>query len=349
LQVQSLTSKSSAPGLDLKTVLAGRIARAASVFCVDEIILFDDGQSEATNDRTQNRRPDQHARGKDQKRDPNALLELLLSYSECPPHLRKALFEYHADLGKSGLLPSLDIPHHLKADEWCQYREAVSIGPITATDYNNGTPHKKQKLGQHSGAVETLVDAGFPVSVPAEIPPHTRLTIKFASEAEPHNWSAAYNDTASYDTNTRPQISAQPVDPAAPREEGGYYWGYTVRRATSLSSVFTESPFDDGYDVSIGTSERGVPLQNALSPETSSPLPVKASHALLVIGGVAGLEVAVEADKELASKGIGRDNVGDLFDFYVNVCPGQGSRTIRSEEALWIALGQLRSWVTQAL
>jgi predicted SPOUT superfamily RNA methylase MTH1 len=243
------------------------------------------------------------------------------------------------------LLPSLDIPHHFKAEEWCQYREAVSVGPADANGFGEGAPYKKQK--RSSIRPETIVDAGFPVTVAGEVPPHTRLTIKFSSHEEPRGWPASYNNTSSWDA--APQISADAVDPAAPREEAGYYWGYTVRRAATLSAVFTESPFEDGYDVSIGTSERGEPLQDSLSSTSSNPLPETSSHTLLVIGGVAGLEVAVEADKELAEKGIGRDNVGDLFDFYVNVCPGQGSRTIRSEEALWIALGQLRNWVMEAL
>jgi len=34
----------SAQSFDLKVQLAGRIARAAAIFCVDEIIIFDDGE-----------------------------------------------------------------------------------------------------------------------------------------------------------------------------------------------------------------------------------------------------------------------------------------------------------------
>ena len=47
------------------------------------------------------------------------------------------------------------------------------------------------------------------------------------------------------------------VAPSAPRTKLGLYWGYTVRLADSLSSVFTQSPFKGGYDHTIGTSERG--------------------------------------------------------------------------------------------
>lgn len=64
---------------------------------------------------------------------------------------------------------------------------------------------------------------------------------------------------------------------------------------------------------------------------------------LLVFGGVAGLEAAARADEELA--GLGVEDPGTLFEYWVNVCPGQGSRTIRTEEALWLGLMGLRDVV----
>lgn len=46
----------------------------------------------------------------------------------------------------------------------------------------------------------------------------------------------------------------------------------------------------------------------------------------MVFGGLQGLEASVDADPNL--------DVSDpsvLFDLYLNTCPGQGSRTIRTE------------------
>lgn len=63
---------------------------------------------------------------------------------------------------------------------------------------------------------------------------------------------------------------------------------------------------------------------------------------LVVFGGVGGLEVASKADSELGAKGINAENVSDLFDHWINVLPGQGSRTIRTEEAVWLGLMGLR-------
>lgn len=88
-----------------------------------------------------------------------------------------------------------------------------------------------------------------------------------------------------------------------------------------------------------------IAFNNGSATEESRKLPPKFSHALVVFGGVAGLEAAAAADQELSDKGIGKANIGELFDFWVDACPGQGSRTIRTEEAVWLALSQLHSWV----
>ncbi|KAL8643747.1 MAG: hypothetical protein Q9210_007573, partial [Variospora velana] len=67
------------------------------------------------------------------------------------------------------------------------------------------------------------------------------------------------------------------------------------------------------------------------------------NHMLIVFGGVAGLEAAVEADDELRKMGVKEPK--NLFDYWVNLCPGQGSRTIRTEEAIWLGLMGLREVV----
>lgn len=57
------------------------------------------------------------------------------------------------------------------------------------------------------------------------------------------------------------------VPPSTPTIESGLYWGYQVRLADSLAAVFSESPYasEGGYDVSIGTSERGTPIEGILN------------------------------------------------------------------------------------
>ncbi|KAF4028115.1 putative RNA methyltransferase [Phytophthora infestans] len=95
------------------------------------------------------------------------------------------------------------------------------------------------------------------------------------------------------------------VSSAEPREQLGVYWGYTTRVASSLSNVWTDCPFAGGYDL-------------------------KFRHALVVFGGVAGIEECVDADEKVPVSG---EDSNTLFDMWVNTCPEQGSRTIRSESS----------------
>jgi predicted SPOUT superfamily RNA methylase MTH1 len=282
----------------MKNALAGQIARACAVFCVDEVIVFNDGQ-------TPIRAPERD--GYTAYSDPNFFLYHVLSYLETPPHLRKALFPMHPDLRTAGALPSLDMPHHLRANEWCPFREGVSVG---ATQVN--------------GQAATLLDCGLPnrVTVPLELDPQTRLTVRV-----PENENG----------------EGEAVAPDTPREEAGYYWGYSVRQAPSLGAVFTECPFDGGYDMSVGTSERGTTLSTLLESGDPSYIEPSWKHLVIVFGGVSGLEAALSADRELLNAGV--TEVKDLFDRWVNLVPGQGSRTIRTEEAVWVGLTGLRSVV----
>jgi methyltransferase len=200
------------------------------------------------------------------------------------------------------------MPHHLRANEYCPYREGVTTTSSRASTY---------------------VDVGLPdqyLMKDMQIPARTRVTAKLGVDG-----------------------TATPVSPSAPREEAGYYWGYTARQAGSLSAVFTECAFDGGYDLCIGTSERGNELEEVLSSLNSSSTSASKhreiphyTHLLITFGGPTGLETAWRNDPELAGKGM----VRDLFDLYVNVLPGQGSRTIRTEEAVWIGLMGLQRVIT---
>lgn len=59
-----------------------------------------------------------------------------------------------------------------------------------------------------------------------------------------------------------------------------------------------------------------------------------------MFGGLEGLEAAVKADKS-----INCSTPDELFEHYLNVVPGQGSRIIRTEEAIPITLATLRSMI----
>ncbi|KAI9893413.1 MAG: hypothetical protein M1814_006710 [Vezdaea aestivalis] len=311
---------SSAQTHELKTLLAGTIARALAVFSVDEVIIFSDDpqyppQSNGYVDKTAYTGYD----------DPCRFLTHLLSYLETPPYLRRTLFSMHPDLRTAGALPSTDMPHHLRADEWCQYREGLT----------HSNPHPDGQNSRNVKDTATLVDIGLNAQalINTSVPPGVRVTLKFS-------------DSASLPARHSEPIEANAIAPWQPREEAGYYWGYGTRQADSLSAVFTESSFEGGYNFSIGTSERGEDLQKAsdtLKAELADGSRERWKHVLVVFGGVAGLEAAVKADPKLAEMEVYKPE--SLFDAWVNAVPGQGSRTIRTEEAVWLALMGLRDLV----
>ncbi len=47
------------------------------------------------------------------------------------------------------------------------------------------------------------------------------------------------------------------VSPTAPRDEDGTFWGYATRPALSINAIFAECPYKGGYNLRVGTSERG--------------------------------------------------------------------------------------------
>jgi predicted SPOUT superfamily RNA methylase MTH1 len=136
-------------------------------------------------------------------------------------------------------------------------------------------------------------------------------------------------------------FKGEAVSQRSPVELHGVYWGYNVRLAGGLSSVLTECPWPEGYDLILGTSERGE--HRVDSSEFCLPV---FQRVLIVFGGVAGLEDAASSDTALGAAGIA--HVSDMFDMYVNTCPFQGSRTIRTEEAIGISLASLQPAIKAA-
>ncbi len=143
--------------------------------------------------------------------------------------------------------------------------------------------------------------------------------------------------------NARPSKknhTGEAVAPSAPRQEAGLYWGYETRVAGSLGEVFSGCPFPEGYDLTIGTSERGTV---SVDDEGFALRPFL--RLLVVFGGVHGIEASVECDESLQLSG---ERAYEMFNMWVNVCPGQGSRTIRTEEAVFIAMSRLSPYVLQS-
>ena len=277
---------------ELRTYLGGQIARALAVFNVDEVIIFDD---ERTSKEATKKTTDGEFDGIGKHGQGCLQLARILQFLECPQYLRKAFFPIHKDLKYAGVLNPTDMPHHLRATEKSEFREGVVL---------DRPPTKRGSLVNVGLQKDMIVDK--------ILTPGLRVTVRLDPE------------------QTGSKIYGSVVSPSTPRVESGMYWGYSVRLAESLSAVFAGTPYKEGYDLSVGTSERGVNVDDCQLDEGFQ-------HLLVVFGGVRGLEAALEVDEKLEG-----DDPEPLFDRYLNTCPQQGSRTIRTEEAVLVTLAALR-------
>lgn len=289
-----------AQSLELATRLAGQIARAATIFRVDEVVVFDNKSSSIDESRatTATECTSHNESGA-------AFLVQILEYLETPQYLRKTLIQKHDSLRLVGLLPPLDAPHHLRKHEWGPYREGVTL---------------KEKAPSSGG---TLVDVGLNknIMINEALDPGIRVTVSMGTNR-----------------NLNENFPREIVSPSKPKEEGGLYWGYKVRYASNISAVFKDSPYKGGYDHVIGTSEHG---QFVKPSELSLP---SFRHLLIAFGGLAGLEEGIEEDANLKGK-----KPKEVFHSYFNTCPNQGSRTIRSEEAIFISLQYFQEPINKVL
>jgi predicted SPOUT superfamily RNA methylase MTH1 len=279
---------------ELRTYLAGQIARAACIYNVDEIIVFDD--KPVSNVTTTKMHQIETAEGVKIGRPCVIQFARILQYLECPQYLRKFFFPIHNDLKFSGLLNPLDSQHHLRTTSEFLFREGIVTNK----------PHAKGCFVNVGLLNDVLVDK--------QLPENIRVTVKLP---------------LSSDLKSK-KLRGIVVSPSEPRKTTGIYWGYNVRIANSISQVFSQSPYEEGYDVTIGTSDKGSDIN---ATESKS---LKYHHLLVVFGGVFGLESAVENDDNLMA-----DDPSMLFDHYLNVVPQQGSRTVRTEEAVLITLAAL--------
>jgi hypothetical protein len=278
---------------ELRSYLVGQIARACTIFCVDEIVIFSSEDAA---------RPG--VGGGSSRTDGSVFMARVLQYLECPPYLRKNIFPMHPDLRCVGALAPLDAANHPRSNEACPYREGlVSEKPARATG--------------------SFAVVGLPKEIPVDrtLPAGTRVTVRMP------------------DPSSKGGVGVV-VPPREPREKLGLHWGYSVRMAKDLPAVWSECPFSGGYDLSIGMSDKGD--TRWLEPGYRMPT---FKHLLLVFGGADGLEAVVESNTEIAMSGVDTES---LFDMYLNLCPGQGSRTIRTEEAVFVGLAALQPHTRRA-
>ncbi|CDW57349.1 Methyltrn RNA 3 domain containing protein [Trichuris trichiura] len=287
-----------AQSAELRSYLAGQIARTLTIFCVDEVVVYDEVAQLTSSD------CDMIERGVFGGESGNAIMVKILRFLECPQYLRKHLFPLSPDLRWAGLLNPLNSSHHLTKDELSiPFREAVVL-------------EKPSKPGHGSWCYAGLKRE---VEIDKSLVPGTRVTLEVVDKGGDHKWR-----------------KAKVVSPLKPAKTIGRYWGYNVRLAKSLNAALSECPYKSGYDLLIGTSDKGRNVDEVTVPSFK--------HALIVFGGLKGIEYCVENDES-----IGTNDVASLFNLYINTCPNQGCRSIRTEEAMLITLSALQPKLQSAV
>ncbi|KAG6513111.1 hypothetical protein ZIOFF_023419 [Zingiber officinale] len=409
-----------AQSLELATLLAGQVARAATIFRIDEVgaalsnnVVVFGNKASADDDSI-------HPVNNEESQSGALFLVRILQYLETPQYLRRRLFPMHKSLKFVGLLPPLDAPHHLRKHEWCPFREGVTLDanpsnsegtsvdvglnkmftPLAyitfvanyiiiwickAVDcvHSDQTDMRTQSFNSYLQTilVEGVLEPGKRVTVAMGENRSTELVLakvlnglsSFSYESENKLFLCEMlsgiilrclnNDeqgllsslirvflllehhTCMFVSLCKDALLTnyicldgfKKVVSSSQRDQICIYWGYKVRYASNLSNVFKNCSYKRGYDHIIGTSEHGLVVN-------SSELEIPSfRHLLIVFGGLAGLEESIKEDDSLKGK-----DVHDVFNSYLNTCPLQGSRTIRTEEAIFISLQYFQDPIKRA-
>jgi len=147
---------SDVPSLIEKTFKVGQIARAASIFRVERIVVY--------------------RASKGDSREDGFLIRDLLSYAETPQYLKKKLFPISESLRYAGMMPPLRTPHHPLESTRIDYREGfvlksgkmgstVDIGlraPVTSGEHLTTNTRVTMMLDQRSGSWSPVSRADVP-------------------------------------------------------------------------------------------------------------------------------------------------------------------------------------------
>ncbi|GBO28610.1 Putative methyltransferase C9orf114, partial [Araneus ventricosus] len=134
------------------------------------------------------------------------------------------------------LLNPLDLPHHLRVEDECKYREGIVL-------------NKPVREGKGSFLYIGLKKTAI---IDKILEPNVRVTVKLDENQ-----------------SSKKHFKGKAVSPSAPTKMDNIYWGYNVRLAKGLNAVFSESPYKGGYDLTIGTSDTGKNVDTVKIPKFS--------------------------------------------------------------------------------
>jgi predicted SPOUT superfamily RNA methylase MTH1 len=215
------------------------------------------------------------------------------------------------------LLSYIETPQYLRKRLFKikpELRYAGILPPLRTPHHPLESRARKLKTGEYrEGAVVSVTDSGSLVDIGVERP------VLLSDQQLPLNRRVTIEITKG---GRHPKVAL------ADREEIEAYWGYTV---TPSKVSFGQLAKAGAYDLVIATSKMGTPLTK-VADELAERWK-KADNILVAFGApTQGLqEIAAQENLSL-------DRVAD---FTVNTIPGQGTETVRTEEALYATLALL--------
>lgn len=195
------------PHLREKTLRVGLVGRAASIFRVDEVIVFPD-------------LPDV-----DQRRDAD-LIATILSYMETPQYLRRRLFKIRPELRYAGVLPPLRTPHHPLSNR---------IRDLAVGENREGVVVSSSKGG-------SLVDVGVEVPVMVtnvQLPVNQRVTVTITGLGKRPRAALASRDEVKGYWGYRVTVSSVPLGKFVKRHPFDLVVA-TSRRGTPITELVDE-------------------------------------------------------------------------------------------------------------
>ncbi len=178
---------------ELRSYIAGQIARSCSIFNIDEIVIFNENPGVSIN-KKRDLSGDFRGPERLEPNEADVFLGRILQYLETPQYLRKLLFPVHPALKFAGLLNPLDLPSHLRQNENFKFREGVVVKRPTANNrHNNKKKEKKETEGEDGDAAETptagssWVNCGLlnEVLIDRSLPYGTRVTVEILNLDKP--------------------------------------------------------------------------------------------------------------------------------------------------------------------
>ncbi|WP_248896147.1 RNA methyltransferase [Haloplanus halobius] len=251
----------------------GYVARAATVFRADRLVVFPDGEGE--------------------RRWGGGFVEVVLRYAATPPHLRKEAWGRRDELEYAGVLPPLRVASRTGSgpERPGSLQEGIvtEVGPDGRVRVNCGLQHP----------ISLLLPDGMEVSE------GERVAIRISS---------------------REPVRARIVDEPLP--------GFEIRR-TDLPEALARP--DAG--LRIATSRHGT----ALSVDGLADIVGRSDDMTVVFGAPGrGLPDILDVPVEVVADGGDTDvEPGPGFDLWLNTIPRQGSKTVRTEEAMFASLAPL--------